>query len=178
MRLFVSAAVIFVGLTACQPQAGNSQEVFVDNLSALCGQTLTGQVVSQDEVDADWRKVTLTVGPIDCGDKIAMPLAVGADQSRTWFITQSEDELTLKHRHTLKDGYPDPVTHYGGTTATQGTATRQDFPVDQYSIDMFLENGLNASVTNVWSLEIKPGEVFAYELNREGRHFRAEFPLK
>jgi hypothetical protein len=125
----------------------------------------------------------LTVGPIVCEQSgqntvITAPLAVGADKSRIWTITSNETQVKLHHAHTLKDGTPDPVTGYGGTTVDAGKATRQDFPVDEYSIKLFQENGLEASVTNVWSLEIRPGEIFAYELNREGRHFRAEFPLK
>lgn len=167
-----------IALTACQSASEAPQDAFMSNLSQLCGQTLMGKVVSQDAADADWRKNELTVGPISCeGNLVTMPLAVGANKSRTWFISQSNGALTLKHRHTLEDGSLDPVTNYGGTTESSGTAQRQDFPVDQYSIDNFNENGLSASVTNIWTMEHKPGEIFAYELNREGRHFRAEFPL-
>ena len=31
-------------------------------------------------------------------------------------------------------------------------------------------------MANVWAVEITP-EIYAYELNREGRHFRVEFDL-
>lgn len=178
MRTILACGVA-VALTACQSAGEAPQDAFMSNLSQLCGQTLTGNVVSQDVADADWRKNELTVGPISCeGNLVTMPLAVGANKSRTWFLSQSNGALTLKHRHTLEDGSLDPVTNYGGTTDSSGTSQRQDFPVDQYSIENFKENGLDASITNVWTMELKLGEIFAYELNREGRHFRAEFPLK
>ena len=176
MKLLCSGLLASLLLAGCQK---SPQCQFSYNLATLCGQSLTGSVVSDDPQDADWRKEALIVGPVKCADDlITMPLAVGENKSRTWFVSQSTDSLTLKHRHTLEDGSLDPVTNYGGTTAAEGTATRQDFPADQHSKDVFLENNLDVSVTNVWTLEIKPGEIFAYELNREGRHFRAEFPLK
>lgn len=42
---------------------------------------------------------------------------------------------------------------------------------------MFLANELTASVTNVWAIEIVPGERFVYELSRKDRLFRVEFDL-
>ena len=56
---------------------------------------------------------------------------------------------------------------------------RQEFPVDQFSIDMFGREGLSASLTNVWAMEIHPGQHFYYELARteSDRLFRVEFDL-
>jgi hypothetical protein len=66
--------------------------------------------------------------------------------------------------------------HY---TSTDGSASRQEFPVDQFSIDLFLREGSAASVTNVWAMEIVPGQQFVYELSRPGsdRMFRVAFDL-
>jgi hypothetical protein len=155
------------------------QQAFLVNLKALCGQSFTGAVVSDDPQDADWRSEVLTVGPISCTDSASvMPLAVGQDKSRLWTVSLADnDRVKLSHAHTLKDGSPDPVTGYGGVAANAGTAARQEFPVDEYSVNLFLENGLEASVTNIWSLEIVPEKTLAYELNREGRHFRAVFDI-
>ena len=67
---------------------------------------------------------------------------------------------------------------YGGDTAGAGTAVRQEFPVDAESIAMFEREGLNASVTNTWAMEIEPGARFLYELARPGgRLFQVEFDL-
>ena len=79
------------------------------------------------------------------------------------------------HRH--DDGTEDKVSRYGGDTATAGSATRQDFPADEFSKQLFLANKLERSVTNVWTVEIVPGKHFAYELRRPNRFFRVEFDL-
>lgn len=55
---------------------------------------------------------------------------------------------------------------------------RQEFPVDSYSIEVFRRQGLEASVTNTWAMEIEPGKRFLYELSRPGsRLFQVEFDL-
>src|SRR5690606_34401334 len=66
---------------------------------------------------------------------------------------------------------------YGGDTASAGTQSRQEFPVDAESIATFEKEGLSASVTNTWAMEIEPGQRFVYELGRPGRLFRVEFDL-
>jgi hypothetical protein len=73
------------------------------------------------------------------------------------------------------------VTLYGGDTINQGSAKAQNFPVDAESIAMFQANGLTASITNVWRMEVDPagsqGAQFAYQLSRTNRLFRVEFDL-
>lgn len=60
-----------------------------------------------------------------------------------------------------------------------GTALRQEFPVDQHSIQMFGATGRSVSVVNVRAMEIEPRKRFLYELARpgQGRHFRVELDL-
>jgi len=66
----------------------------------------------------------------------------------------------------------------GRAFVTPGTASRQEFPVDAESIATFEREGLKASVTNVWAMEIEPDGRFVYELARPGgRLFRVEFDL-
>jgi hypothetical protein len=65
---------------------------------------------------------------------------------------------------------------YGGDTAVPGTAARQEFPVDAESRALFERQGLTASVTNTWAMEIEPGR-FRYELARPGRLFQVDFDL-
>ncbi len=38
---------------------------------------------------------------------------------------------------------------------------RREFPVDAYSIDLITREGLTVSVTNVWAVEVRPGEMLA-----------------
>jgi len=113
----------------------------------------------------------------ECSDTvIRIPFHVGDDHSRTWVISKTNDGLRLKHDHRHEDGSEDAVTQYGGDTIYKGAASRQVFPVDQFSIDMFEKEGLTASVVNVWAIEIN-NTFFAYELTRPNRRFRVEFKV-
>jgi hypothetical protein len=114
----------------------------------------------------------------DCGaGELRIPFHVGDDRSRTWIIRRTDGGLSLEHDHRHADGSPDVLTLYGGDTATPGTVQRQSFPADAYSRELFERTGRTVSLTNVWSLEIVPGERFVYELARPGRLFRVEFDL-
>jgi len=154
------------------------EDAFMKQVSTLCGQTYTGAVISEQAVDADWRKAVLTLGPVVCDDAgVHMPLAVGEDRSRTWHLSRDGARIEFRHEHILKDGSPDPVSFYGGYSRADGTATRMDFPADEKSKTMFIENGLDVSVSNVWTLTLEPGERLSYALARPERDFRAEFDL-
>lgn len=111
----------------------------------------------------------------ECGPtEIRVPFHVGDDRSRTWVLTRTGSGLRLKHDHRHEDGSEDEVTQYGGDTAEPGTATRQEFPADQHTASLIPE-----ATTNVWTVELEPGEEFVYALRREGtdRRFRIAFDL-
>ena len=111
-------------------------------------------------------------------DTIRIPFHVGEDRSRTWVLTRTDDGLRLKHDHRHEDGSDDAITMYGGDTASAGTATRQEFPVDTESVTMFTAADMTVSNNNTWAMEIEPGQTFVYELARPGgRLFRVEFDL-
>ncbi len=149
---------------------------FRSNMESLCGGTFEGAVVSDDPEDESWRREALVLGPVICdSDKMAMPLAVGQDRSRVWVIKPKGDQLHFYHIHG-HDGVEDAVSRYGGLSVIK-TGVQARFPADKFSQDLFRREGLEVSVTNVWRFDIAPGELLAYELNREGRHFRAEFDL-
>jgi len=187
MKHYISLPLFALLLTACNGPA--AQDEFVQNLMPLCGQSFAGKVVSTDAVDADWRSADIIAGPVSCEvAAIKMPLAVGENTSRTWVLIPEKRSLTLKHDHRHKDGTADAVSWYGGTAQTDGTSTRQEFPVDDFSIDLFEKEDLPASVVNTWAMEIVPAQMFAYELSRpptagqiaaneNGRFFRIEFDL-
>ena len=172
--LIISA---FSALLACAPKpAISTQDQFITNLKTHCGKAYAGKLVSTDEVDADMINESMTMY-VDCsGGALRIPFAVGTNRSRTWVFTKTETGLRLKHQHNHKDGSEDKVSQYGGDTADMGTATRQDFPVDEFSKALFLKTGLDVSVTNIWAVEITP-ETYAYEMRRENRLFRVEFDL-
>lgn len=180
--ILVFGAAAFAVSGCSEYASGSPLTEFQTHLQSLCGKTFEGQVTSTDAVDEDWRKETLTLGPVTCpnGDTTVLPLAVGADKSRVWTLKLQDNgqALDFRHAHTLKDGSPDPVTGYGGVaTAENSTATRAVFPVDDFSKANFAENGLQASMTNTWSITVKPGAQMTYKLERENRNFVAEFDL-
>lgn len=165
-------------LTACLPQQAEPPLDFFNNLSKLCGKSFAGKVISSDPQDADWAKETLVMHVRDCSDQeIKIPLHVGENRSRTWIVSKTDNGLRLKHDHRHEDGKPDEVTMYGGDTEALGSHSRQAFPVDQFSKDMFVREGLDVSVTNIWTLTLDDDSSFTYALARENRDFRAEFDL-
>lgn len=209
-KSFASIFAPVLLLVACSPDAPQAdaqespQDAFFTALSTHCGKAYAGQLVSEDEADADFVGAPMVMYVADCSKtRIAVPFHVEIngewDRSRTWLITrqsvphmsgQGETQLglRLKHDHRHKDGESDALTMYGGDTADEGTATMQSFPVDQFSVDMFKAQGYDASVTNVWSVEVQPAGSenarFVYQLKRtleggatEPRLFRVEFDL-
>lgn len=168
-------------------QAGDAQapaDRFLAALATHCGQAFEGRIAANlpatGEPDAfEGKRLVMHVrGCEDPARELRVPFHVGDDHSRTWVLTRTGDGLRLKHDHRHEDGSDDAVTMYGGQTASAGTAVRQEFPVDEESIAMFRREGLEASVTNTWAMEIEPGQRFLYELTRPGgREFKVEFDL-
>lgn len=161
-------------------------DAFMAALASHCGQAFAGRVVvdapeapaGQPDPFADGPLVMHVRGCEDPARQLEVPFHVGADRSRTWVLTRTATGLQLKHDHRHQDGSPDAVTLYGGVTATPGSAIRQEFPVDAESVALFEANGLQASVSNTWAMEIEPGQRFRYELSRPGgRLFQVDFDL-
>jgi len=174
-------AATCLAYAAAQPAsaAPRPADVFFERLRALCGQSFDGRLASPPTPADAAFEGPITVSVRDCtAGQVRMPVAVGADRSRTWVVTRTADGLSLKHDHRHADGTEDVVSQYGGATAEPGTASRQDFPVDAFSKALFERENLSASLTNVWALEIEPGVNLAYELNRPGRRFRIAFDLR
>ena len=174
-------ATALVATCACAHTTSSDQTVFFESLLSLCqqGEAYSGRVVSTDEAAAAFAEETLIAHFRSCAaDEIRIPFHVGEDRSRTWVLTPTETGLRLKHDHRHEDGSEDTITQYGGDTGGEGSATRQEFPADQYSKDLFVQEGLNVSVSNVWAIEFDPDrDLFAYELRRPNRDFRVEFDL-
>lgn len=176
MRRVAILALFLVGC-AERPSATPPQEEFMAALARQCGKAFEGRLVTTDPADADFEGAHLVMEFRTCTkDSVAMPFHVGDDRSRVWVVTRTNEGLQLQHDHSHKDGTSDVLTLYGGVAPPPGEATRQYFPADQYSKDLFLKEGRAASVENVWGMEIGDRR-FAYELRRPNRHFRVEFDL-
>ena len=191
------ALALLAPLAACATSpapAPDAQDAFWAALSSHCGKAYAGRLVSDEAPDAAMRGAAMTMHVRECsGTRIAVPFHVQRadgtwDRSRTWLLTRTEGGaqggLRLKHDHRHADGSEDAVTMYGGDTADSGTARAQAFPVDAESVALFRREGLTASVTNVWQVEVDPagtpGATFAYQLTRQppaARRFRVEFDL-
>ena len=171
------------------PALPATQQAFWDALQSHCGKAYRGALASSDERDKDWQGRAMVAHWAECSEtRTAIAFHVQEadgsswDRSRTWLVTRTADGLRLKHDHRHEDGVEDAVTQYGGDTLSAGTARVQDFPVDAYSIALFEREGLDASLTNVWRMEVDPAPTanarFAYQLTRRNdptRLFRVEF---
>jgi hypothetical protein len=176
-RIWTAAGAL--ALMSSSAKATTVQDDFFAGLAAHCGKAFVGKVVSNDSADEAMSEQRLVMHVRECSDtELKVPFHVGADSSRTWIITKTEGGLRLKHDHRHKDGSPDLVTFYGGDTPAgiEGSAIAQSFPVDAESIENFMANGLEKSVTNVWHLYLSP-KIFTYRLSREDREFRVDFDL-
>jgi hypothetical protein len=183
-------ATCFISIALLSAACGGSQsdtaappepaDAFLARIAEHCGQAFAGRIVANEPAleDDPFTGQALVMHVRECREgEIKIPFHVGNDHSRTWVLTRTSSGLRLKHDHRHEDGSDDPVTMYGGDTTASGTDSRQEFPVDAYSVEMFQREGFQASVTNVWAMEIEPGRRFLYELARPGRLFQVEFDL-
>ena len=180
MRYSVLALAIAVSACGDEPPADLSADEFMANVQPYCGKAYQGTIVSDDPQDEDWRNETLIAEFETCTQTaLRIPVHVGDDHSRTWLVALNDDgRLALRHQHNHEDGTPDALTMYGGKSSGASTSTRQVFPVDKKTMALFDAEGIPESKDNIWAMEINPeASLFIYELERPGRHFRAEFDL-
>ncbi|MBO6688776.1 MAG: hypothetical protein K0U61_06790 [Alphaproteobacteria bacterium] len=178
MKQLFLTPIIF--LAACSSATDPAPEaLYFERLSGLCnGEAYAGKLVSDDAVDADFKTANMIMGPATCdGLTVRIPFAVDEDRSRTWVITRTQDGLRLKHDHRHEDGSEDALTQYGGDSTPGGTAGQQDYPVDEETRTLFIAQEIEVSTQNTWTVEIEPGEIFAYQMSRPERLFRVEFDL-
>lgn len=175
----ISALVLSGCASAPAASSPDPQAVFFENVRSLCGQAFEGTVTTTDAADEAFRQVRLVAHFRDCeqADEIGIPFGVGQERSRRWVLSRTETGLRLKHDHRDPEGVPHGFHMYGGDAREPGETWRQEFPADQESIDQFLAGDAEVSTSNVWAMEMRPGEVFVYELSRPGRHLRIEFDL-
>jgi len=155
--------------------ATDEQLVFWASLESLCGEAFEGRLVESVPPDESFEGQRIIMHVRECKiGEIRIPFFVGDDRSRSWVVTTTGDGLRLKHDHRHEDGTEDAVTQYGGETQGRGTGTAQDFYADAFTAEL-----VPTAATNVWTIEVEPGRIFAYALRREGsdRRFRVEFDL-
>ncbi|MEW6981701.1 hypothetical protein AAD001_03495 [Colwelliaceae bacterium 6471] len=153
------------------------QDQFWQTISNLCGKAFLGKVTVDNDPSDAFNNKKLVMHVRRCSNKtIEIPFHVGENASRTWILTKTGSGISLKHDHRKKDGSNDESTMYGGHTIDQGWAQAQAFPADQYSKELFVQQGIPQSIGNTWHMYIYP-EKFTYRLTRQGREFRVDFDL-
>lgn len=123
---------------------------FLENLDILSSKSYYGKVLfpEQNEPPFDAETLFVSVGPLTDG-QIRMPFILGADRSRTWILTLTDEGLLFKHDHRHSDGTPEEVTMYGGFSDGDGTGFFQNFPADEETAIMIPE-----ASTNVWTFRL------------------------
>ena len=155
-----------------------THDAFFNNIAAYCGKAFEGKVTIDNATGpSSFADKKLVMHVRKCSEnELQVPFHVGDDASRTWIITKTGSGLSLKHDHRHKDGTDDASTMYGGHTVDAGFAQMQSFPADQYSKELFVNQGIAQSAGNTWQMYIYP-EVFTYRLIRQGREFKVDFDL-
>ena len=154
-----------------------THDTFFDAIKAHCGKAYSGKVTVDNAPGDAFSNKKLVMHVRKCADtELQVPFHVGDDASRTWIITKTGSGLSLKHDHRHQDGTHDISTMYGGHTTDAGFAQVQSFPADQYSKELFVQQGIPQSMGNTWQMFIYP-EKFSYRLIRQGREFRVDFDL-
>lgn len=174
----ISTAILIT--TSCREreapvQLASAQQEFWGELGKLGGKAFSGTIVSAPSNDTLFTGKELVMHVRMVEDSIIkVPFFVGDDSSRTWVFTIDKRGITLKHDHRHADGTPDELTMYGGTTSNSGWSTCQVFPADWETVEM-----LPGAVTNVWWIDLVPGEHFTYNLRRVNtdRLFSVRFNL-
>ena len=174
-----SIALLALIAACAAPNAPEPAALYFERLSSLCnGEAYSGRLVSSDEADRDFVAAPMVMGPATCdGLTVRIPFAVNDDRSRTWVLTRTVDGMRLKHDHRHADGTEDTLTQYGGDSVGDGTASQQDYPADAETKSLFEREDIAVSSQNIWTVEIQPGELFAYQMRRPERLFRVEFDL-
>lgn len=177
MKRFLLIMVFAISIPAFgQTESADNAEKFWANLEELCGKSFSGIVENAPEGDTTFKDKELVMHVRACEkNRIRIPFFVGNDRSRTWVLTRDAGRIQLKHDHRHEDGKPDQVTMYGGLSTNAGSPMMQMFPADQQTVDV-----IAAAATNVWWIELIPGESFSYNLRRMGteRFFKIKFDLK
>jgi hypothetical protein len=173
----IAFAVVSVALASSA--SATPRDTFWSHLQALCGKAYAGELITEPDGEASFAGQELVMHVRDCrSDRIRIPFFVGEDRSRTWILTRTtvdgEPRLELKHDHRHEDGSEHEVTMYGGTTTHTGLSTQQVFPADQHTRTV-----IEPAHSNVWRIELLPGERFSYHLRRLGtpRVFQIDFDL-
>ena len=111
--IFICSFLTF--LSVCAQSEPPPDEALWNQLTTLCGNVYSAQVIAAPENDS-FRGQELLMHVRYCSDtEIRIPFFVGEDRSRTWVFTKSKAAITLKHDYRHEDSSEDELIQYGGT---------------------------------------------------------------
>ena len=176
-------------LTACGPatQTGQQEEevltavlsaeeqAFLDNLASLCGKSFRGRETYMAPGRESWAHLDFVMHVTECEeDHVYIPFHLSEDTSRTWLFLVENGRLRFRHDHRYPDGTPEANTLYGGYADGTGTAFRQHFPADDYTIELLVD-----TLGRQWNIVLDEAMTnFSYQLQYHGEIvFQADFDL-
>ncbi|MEK6962821.1 MAG: hypothetical protein AABX70_00230 [Nanoarchaeota archaeon] len=135
------------------------KDKFWESLEKLCSQTYLG-VVTQDNMNKlTGSEMTIHVSHFN-SQEIHVSVQVGNDYSRAWVLRNLGSHLDLRHVHVYEDGQEESRSQYGGSSALNGTESKQEFPADALTSRM-----IPGSDHHVWAIAIEPGRTLSYSLS-------------
>lgn len=152
-----------------------SQSAFLDNLSSLCGKSFRGRETYSAPGRESWADREFVIHVTVCTeDSVYIPFHLDQDRSRTWMFLAEAGGMRFRHDHRHEDGTPEELTMYGGYSDGTGTAYRQYFPADDYTIRL-----LDDTLGREWRVILAEDlSTMTYELHySEKLMFAAEFDL-
>ena len=171
-------AALLTAACAIIPRPADPQGQFWQNLQALCGRAYPGRVTTTEPGDRQLAAARLVLHVFRCTpDTVRIAFHASQDASRVWLVTRTAGGLGFTHIHRNQDGTEEVRSGYGGDTRSPGSARRQLFPANARTRALFRREDIAAAGNNVWSLDLVPGRMLAYAIDRPGRHLRIEFDL-
>jgi hypothetical protein len=187
---FIFVFALAIAFTACGPatQTGEQEaeatltavlspeeQAFLDNLASLCGQSFRGQETYMAPGRDSWGHLDFVMHVTECEeDHVYIPFHLSEDTSRTWMFIVENGRLRFRHDHRYPDGTPEENTLYGGYSDGTGTAFRQHFPADDYTIELLVD-----TLGRQWNVVMDEAMTnFSYQLQYHGEIvFQADFDL-
>ena len=157
------------------PIANENAAAFYSNLKSLCGKSFAGEEAYVQEGRESWADQPFTMHVTVCDEEqIHIPFHVGENTSRTWMFLNEGGNLRFRHDHRHPDGTPEDLTLYGGYATENGSPFRQEFPADDYTVDVHPR-----SEGAIWVVELTEDlSKFIYQLHHKGELlFEGRFDL-
>jgi len=153
--------------------ATDTGEQFMKTLQSMCGQRFEGALSYAIDPNNPYVGQKMSTEIVCTPTSVRLPVAVGADLSRTWIFTRTAAGLDLRHDHRHPDGSPEAVTMYGGLASDGGSALSQSFLADGITFKLF-----PGSETNRWTVSFSDDRsVLTYHLDRHAKP-RIEFVMR